>query len=211
MKEWGELIDPAARLGDDKVFDLLNVRYLIAKRTADGRIHSGINQIDEKTLSEHWRMAAQFDDIAVYENTHSQPRAWLATQAVDSSGMRGICSRRSARASCLTDSFGTSLSYSVGRCTLKLSDVERLCRQRRRRSQVSSRIASGLRTIPRALRSSFLQKTTIPVGRRGLTVVKTGSCKSITTRGVSTLRRGPTRSSSTTDPGRFGRGLSCRL
>ena len=82
IKEWGELIDPSRQLSEDKVLDLLNVQYLIAKRTSDGRMHSGTNSIDENTLSEHWRLAALFGDVAVYENTHPQPRAWLATQAV---------------------------------------------------------------------------------------------------------------------------------
>jgi hypothetical protein len=80
MKEWGELIDPSRSLADDKVFDLLNVRYLIAKRTADGRIHSGTNAIDENSLSDHWRISALFNDVAIYANTRSQPRAWLAAQ-----------------------------------------------------------------------------------------------------------------------------------
>jgi hypothetical protein len=81
MKEWGELIDPSQKLRDDKALDILNVRYLIATRTADGRIRSGVNAVDENTVSDHWRMSA-FDDVAVYENTRPQPRAWLATQAV---------------------------------------------------------------------------------------------------------------------------------
>ncbi|GAC1446194.1 MAG: YfhO family protein [Pyrinomonadaceae bacterium] len=82
MKEWGELIRPSQSLTNGSEFDLLDVRYLIAKRTPDGEILTANHTLDEKSLAEHWQHVAQFDDAAVYQNTRSLPRAWLTTEAL---------------------------------------------------------------------------------------------------------------------------------
>lgn len=99
MKEWGELIEPEKQLGDDRALDLLNVRYLVAKQTPDGKLHSGENVLDERTLAPRWRRAASFDDIAVYENTRLQPRAWLATKAVVANDYDMLATIRTGRIS----------------------------------------------------------------------------------------------------------------
>jgi hypothetical protein len=81
MKEWGELFDPANNLADDRALDLLNVRYLIALRTPDGKIQSGRQLVDENTIADRWTHVAQFGDLHVYENPRPLPRAWLTTKA----------------------------------------------------------------------------------------------------------------------------------
>lgn len=82
MKEWGEFIHPTQSLTNGREFDLLNVRYLIAKRNPDGTILTATHTLDEKLLAERWQRVAQFDDVAIYQNIRALPRAWLATKAL---------------------------------------------------------------------------------------------------------------------------------
>jgi hypothetical protein len=82
MKEWGELFNPSQNLGGDRALDLLNVRFLIALRTPDGKIRSGRQLVDEKEIADRWTHAGQFGDLHVYENSKMLPRAWLATDVI---------------------------------------------------------------------------------------------------------------------------------
>lgn len=66
MKVWGELGNASRSLTVGRDFDLLNVRYLIAKGFVGD--------------SSRWRLVSQFGNVSVYENLSALPRAWLATK-----------------------------------------------------------------------------------------------------------------------------------
>ena len=68
MKLWGDLTDPERSLTAGREFDLLNVRYMLAKNLAGD--------------TSRWQPVAQLDDISIYENLRALPRAWLATSVV---------------------------------------------------------------------------------------------------------------------------------
>jgi hypothetical protein len=82
MKEWGELARPLQSLTSGREFDLLDVRYLIAKKTSDNVLLTRDESLAEDMIAEHWQSAAQFDDLAVYQNRHATARAWLATNTL---------------------------------------------------------------------------------------------------------------------------------
>ena len=68
MKLWGDLTDPERSLTHGREFDVLNVRYLIAKHFAAD--------------TSRWQPVTQLGDISIYENLRALPRAWLTTSVV---------------------------------------------------------------------------------------------------------------------------------
>jgi len=69
MKLWGDLTDPERSLTDGREFDVLNVRYLLAKHFVGD--------------TSRWQPVAQLGDISIYENLRALPRAWLATGVIE--------------------------------------------------------------------------------------------------------------------------------
>ena len=69
MKLWGDLTHPERSLTDGREFDVLNVRYLLAKHFAAD--------------ASRWQPVAQVGEISIYENLRALPRAWLATSVVE--------------------------------------------------------------------------------------------------------------------------------
>ena len=69
MKLWGELREPERSLSEGREFDVLNVRYLLAKHFAAD--------------ASRWQPVAQLGDISIYKNLRALPRAWLAISVTE--------------------------------------------------------------------------------------------------------------------------------